>query len=71
MSVKPNLKSKFWKTFLTLLVALLTFAGPTYMVYMLVHVLNVDYVSSMISGGILFIAGLILLWYLVKNKIVS
>jgi hypothetical protein len=71
MSVKPNLKSKFWKTFLTLLVVLLTFAGPTYVVFMLVHVLNVDYVSSMISGGILFIAGLILLWYLVKNKIVS
>lgn len=63
--------SKFWKTFLTVLAALLTFAGPTYIVYALVNMLNVDYFVSMASGIILFVAGLGIIWYLIRNRIIS
>ncbi len=66
-----DLNSKFWKTFLTLLAALLTFAGPTYVVYALADILNIDYFVSMASGVILFLVGLVLMWYLIRKKIIS
>ncbi|MCL6578931.1 MAG: hypothetical protein K6T73_06020 [Candidatus Bathyarchaeota archaeon] len=66
-----NLDSKFWKAFLFVVAAFLIFAGPTYVVYVLMNVLDISYVFSMISGFALFIVGLVLLWYLIKNKVVS
>jgi len=70
-SVRLDLSSDFWRTFLTVLAAFLTFVGPTYVVYVLINILKVDYGISMISGIILFIAGLVLIWYLTRKKIVS
>jgi cytochrome c oxidase assembly factor CtaG len=70
-SARLDLGSKFWKTLLTVLAAFLTFAGPTYMVYVLMNILKIDYFVSMISGIVLFIAGLVLVWFLIKKKIVS
>jgi uncharacterized membrane protein len=66
-----DLSSKFWRTLLTVLAAFLTFAGPTYVVYVLIRILKIDYFLSMISGIVLFMAGLVLIWYLIKNKIIS
>jgi hypothetical protein len=66
-----DLSSKFWRTLLTVLAAFLTFAGPTYVVYVLLRILKIDYFLSMISGIVLFMAGLVLIWYLIKNKIIS
>ncbi|MCK4313269.1 hypothetical protein E3J49_05980 [Candidatus Bathyarchaeota archaeon] len=71
ISTRLDLGSKFWKTFLTVLAASLTFAGPTYMVYALTNILKIDYVISMVSGLVLFIAGLALIWYLIKNNTIS
>lgn len=71
ITTRLDLDSKFWKTFLTVLAALLTFAGPTYIVYALVNILNVDYFVSMASGIILFVAGLGIIWYLIRNRIIS
>jgi len=70
-SARLDLSSKFWKTILTVLAAFLTFAGPTYMVYVLVKILEIDYFVSITSGLVLFIAGLVLIWYLIKKKIIS
>jgi len=70
-SARLDLSSKFWKTLLTVLAAFLTFAGPTYMVYALRTILKIDYFVSMISGIVLFVAGLVLVWFLIKKKIVS
>jgi len=70
-SVRLDLSSKFWKTLLTVLAAFLTFAGPTYIVYVLMNILKIDYFVSMISGFVLFIAGLVLIWYLIRKKIIS
>jgi hypothetical protein len=63
--------SRFWKTFLVILAAFLTFVGPTYMVYLFLNVLDLYYAVSMISGFILFLAGLVLMWYLIKRKVIS
>jgi hypothetical protein len=70
-SPRLNLSSKFWKIFLVVVAAFLTFAGPTYVVYVLVNVLDLDYLLSMLSGLALFIAGLVLVWYLIRNKVLS
>jgi cytochrome c oxidase assembly factor CtaG len=71
ISTRLDLSSKFWKTFLTALAAFLTFAGPTYVVYVLTNILEINYFLSMFSGIVLLIAGLVLIWYLIKNKIIS
>jgi len=71
ISIRLDLSSKFWKTFLVVLAVFLTFAGPTYVVYALLNVLKMNYFVSMISGFALFIAGLVLIWYLIKNKVIS
>jgi len=72
ISISFDLNSKFWKTFLVVLAAFLTFAGPTYVVYVVfLKVLDMDYFTSMVSGFALFIAGLVLIWYLIRNKIIS
>jgi len=71
-STRLNLNSKFWKTFLVILAAFLTFAGPTYVVYaVFLKILKMDYAVSMASGFALFIVGLVLIWYLIKRKVIS
>jgi uncharacterized protein YqhQ len=70
-SAKFDLNSKTWRTFLIVLAAFLTFVGPTYMVYVLLNVLEIGYAASMLSGLVLLLAGLILIWYLSKKNIVS
>lgn len=66
-----NLNSRFWKVALLVLATFLIFAGPTYVVYVLMGVLDISYVFSMVSGFVLFAVGLALLWYLIKNRVIS
>ncbi len=70
-STRLDLNSKFWKTFLVVFSAFLTFAGPTYVIYVLLNVLKVDYAISMVFGFALFVVGLGLMWYLIKQKVIS
>ena len=60
--VNPKLK----KTILTLIAVLLTFAGPTYVVFVLKSV--IDYIISAVLGFILFLIGFILLIYLFRER---
>jgi hypothetical protein len=69
--VRLDLSSKFWKMFLVVLAAFLTFAGPTYVVYAFIFILKIDYFISMISGFVLFMAGLLLVRYVINNRIVA
>jgi hypothetical protein len=64
-------RSKFWRTFIVMLTALLTFVGPTYLVYVLLNTLEINYAVSMVSGFALFVVGLALIWYLIKSKVIS
>jgi hypothetical protein len=65
-----GVSSKFWRIFLVIVAALLIFAGPTYVPYLLVDILKVNYVASIVSGVVLLIIGLVLMWYLVRKKII-
>jgi hypothetical protein len=53
------------------LAAFLTFAGPTYVPYVLLNVLEINYAVSMAFGFALFVVGLVLMWYLIKRKVIS
>jgi len=68
---KVTLTSGFWRTLLIVFAALLTFAGPTYVVYAFNSVLKIDYAISIVSGFVLFIIGLTIIWYLIKQKVVT
>jgi hypothetical protein len=65
-----DLSSKFWRTFLVIVAALLIFVGPTYIPYLLVDLLKVNYVASIVSGFVLLIIGLVLMWFLVRKRII-
>jgi L-lactate permease len=65
------LSSKFWRTLLMVVAVILIFAGPTYIPYLLNSILHVDYVASVVSGFALLVVGLLLLWYLIRKRIVT
>jgi len=71
LPTKPAVTSRFWRTFLVVGAAFLTFAAPTYVVYVFLRVLNIDYAISMVSGLALFIIGLTLIEYLIKKKAIT
>ncbi len=66
-----DVSSKFLTVLLVVVTAFLIFAGPTYVPYVLSTILNVGYVISVISGVVLLIIGLVLMWFLVRKKIIS
>jgi hypothetical protein len=53
------------------LAVFLTFAGPTYIVYLFLNVLEMDYIVSMVCGFALFAVGLVLVLWLTKKKAIS
>ena len=70
-SLRIDSSSKFWKTFLVVFAAFLTFVGPTYMVYLFLNVLDLSWAVSMISGFVLFVVGLALILFLIKRNMIT
>jgi len=66
-----DVNSKFMRILLVLVTALLIFAGPTYFSYLLFEVLKVSYIASVVAGFSLFIAGLLLMLFLIRKKIIT
>jgi FtsH-binding integral membrane protein len=66
-----NLNSKFMRVFLVLVAALLVFAGPTYVPYVLVTILNLNQVAAVVFGFVLLATGLALMLYLIRKKIIE
>jgi len=64
------LESRYWKVIFTVIAAFLTFGSP-YLVYLMVHALKMGWFISIGSGGVLFVIGLVLIWYLIKKKVIS
>jgi hypothetical protein len=64
-----DINSKFMRTALLIVSVLLIFAGPTYVPYVLTS-LNINYWASILVGLALLIVGLLLLWFLIRKKIV-
>ncbi len=66
-----DVNSKFMRVLLIIVSVFLIFAGPTYVSYLLADALKVNYVASVAAGFALFIAGLILMGFLVRKKIIT
>lgn len=66
-----GLDSKFMKVVLTVVAVFLIFVGPTYIPYLLSDILKVDYIASIVVGGLLFIVGLVMLVYLIRKKVIE
>jgi hypothetical protein len=67
------LESRQWKVILTVIAALLTFGSP-YLAYVMTRVtraLDMSWFISIGSGGVLFVVGLGLIWYLIREKVIS
>jgi FtsH-binding integral membrane protein len=64
-----DINSKFMRTTLLIVSVLLIFAGPTYVPYALTS-LNINYWASILVGLVLLIVGLVLLWFLIRKKVV-
>lgn len=69
--MKFDLNSKFLRVLLVILMVFLIFAGPTYVSYLLFDILNLNYLVSITTGFFLFVAGLLLMWFLIRKKIIS
>ena len=65
-----DMSSKFWRVFLILVTVFLIFAGPTYISYLLSNILKIDYIAAIVTGLVLFLAGLGLMLFLVRKKII-
>jgi hypothetical protein len=65
------MESKFGKTLMVIVSMILVFAGPTYIVYGLAGVLHVNLMASLAVGFALFAVGMVMVFYLVRKKIIS
>ena len=66
-----NVNSKFTIILLVLTTVFLIFAGPTYVSYLLSEIFNLNYLVSITVGFSLFLLGIFLLYYLIRNKIIT
>jgi hypothetical protein len=66
-----DLNSKFMRVFLVIVAALLVFAGPTYVPYVLADILKVNQAASVVFGFVLLAMGLALMLYLIRKKIIE
>ena len=64
-----DLSSKFWRAFLTIVAVTLIFAGPTYVTYVL-NALNIGYSVSVIVGVAMLAVGMVLLFFLIRKKVI-
>ena len=68
---KFDLTSKFWRTTLVIVAVILIFVGPTYVPYLFVDILKVEYFAAIAVGFVLLIIGLVLMWYLIRKKVIE
>jgi uncharacterized membrane protein len=61
-------RSKYLKMLLILIMAVLLFGGP-YATYAVTDILHRSYRTATIGSLIMVVAGLVLMWYLIRKKI--
>ena len=62
--------SKFWRITLVVFSMLLIFVGPTYFMLALTK-LKIDYFPAIGAGLVLFIAGIALMGFLIRKKLIT
>ncbi len=66
-----GINSKFWRTTLLIISVLLIFAGPTYVPYFMSDIAGINYFVSIAAGVVLLIAGLFLMLFLIRKKVIT
>ncbi len=66
-----DIDSKFLRVLMIIAAVFLLFAGPTYVPYLLSNILNLGAFVSVVTGAILFAAGLFLMVFLIRKKIIA
>jgi hypothetical protein len=66
-----GIDSKFMKIALTVVAVFLIFVGPTYIPYLLSDILKINYIASVAVGLVLLIVGLLMVFYLIKKKVIQ
>jgi hypothetical protein len=64
------MSSKYWRLLLVILAGLFTFGAP-YVTYMASSFLKRGFFFSFTGGFLSLIIGLLLIWYLIKNKVIK
>lgn len=62
--------SRFRRAFLVIVASAFMFGGP-YLAYILIRLLKLDDLIAIASGFVLFMIGLILIWYLIKKEVIT
>lgn len=65
-----RMSSKYWKLLLVLLAGLFIFGAP-YVTYLASRVLKRGVFFSFTGGFLSLIIGFLLVWYLIKNKVIT
>jgi Ca2+/H+ antiporter len=66
-----NMNSKAMKSALIIISVLLIFIGPTYVPYLMSDLAGINYYISVTFGGVLLVVGLLLMWFLIRKKIIT
>lgn len=64
-------ESKFLRVFMILVGAFLLFVGPTYIPYLMAHLLDIDLAISSLTGLVLFLVGVVFLVFLARKKVIT
>ena len=64
------MRSKYWRLLLVILAGLFIFGAP-YVTYLASKVLKRGVFFSFTGGFVSLIIGLLITWYLIKNKVIS
>lgn len=66
-----GIDSKFARVSLTIVAVFLIFIGPTYVPYLMSDIFKVDYIASISLGAVLLIVGLVMLFFLIRKKVIE
>jgi hypothetical protein len=67
---KVFMSSKYVKMLLVILMAFLLFGGP-YLVYVINNLLEMRFLYAAIAGAASIVLGLVLMWYLIRAKVIT
>ena len=67
---KGFMSSKYVKMLLVILMAFLLIGGP-YLVYAINNVLEMRFLYAAIAGAASVVLGLVLMWYLIRAKVIT
>ncbi len=66
-----DMDSKFMRSALIILSVLLIFIGPTYIPYLMSDIAGINYYVSVTFGGVLLVVGVLLMFFLIRKKVIT